>query len=289
MQDWRAHHDAAREPGDQTLLPGQDGARLQLHIARFGDGDIDNMPLLIFLEDVSVLAERVQQSKLASLGRLSASIAHEIRNPIGAMSHAAQLLGEQANDAGTRKLTDIIHRNAERVSAIVDDILQMSRRDSSRPKKIVLADWLAGFCQEYTETAQIDPDTVVLAGDEAITEIIFDPGHLRQVLLNLLDNARRHAGVGPDNPVRIDWGRATGSRRPYMEVSDDGPGIDAAVRDRVFEPFFTQHDDGSGLGLYLCQELCELNRATISYRCPDTGGSAIHIVFADPTRWSGVG
>lgn len=289
VQEWRANHDAHREPWDQTLLPGEDGARLQLHIARFGDGKSDNMPLLIFLEDVSVLAERVQQSKLASLGRLSASIAHEIRNPIGAMSHAAQLLAEQGGDPGTRKLTDIIHRNAQRVSSIVDDILQMSRRDSSRPKQIVLAEWLAEFCQEYTETAQVGADSLMLVGDEAITEVIFDPGHLRQVLLNLIDNACRHAGAGPGNPVCIDWGRASGSRRPYMEVRDSGPGIDEAFRDRLFEPFFTQHDDGSGLGLYLCQELCELNRATISYRSPPEGGSAIHIVFADPTRWSGVG
>ncbi len=288
VSEWRSRP-SDREPGDQTLLPGQDGARLQVHVAGFGESDADNLPLLIFLEDVSVLAERVQQSKLASLGRLSASIAHEIRNPIGAMSHAAQLLAEQSSDSATQKLTAIIHRNAERVSTIVDDIMQMSRRDSSRPKRIILAEWLGDFCQEYVETAQIDPRTIALAGDEAISEVIFDPGHLRQVLLNVLDNARRHAGADAGHPVTIDWGRAPGSRRPFMEISDQGPGIDPALHERVFEPFFTQHADGSGLGLYLCQELCELNRASITYRNLETGGSAIHIVFADPTRWSGIG
>ncbi|MEM7612137.1 MAG: ATP-binding protein [Pseudomonadota bacterium] len=285
---WRAGQPLA-EVGEQTTLPGHDGARLQVHIAPFGDNSRERSPLLVFLEDVSVLAERVQQSKLASLGRLSASIAHEIRNPLGAISHASQLLAEQNSDTSIGKLTDIIERNAVRVSSIVEDIMHMSRRDSSRPKSLVLAEWLSDFVQEYVQTVQIDPRMVALRGDEAITEIIFDPGHLHQIMENLLDNARQHGQASVEHPVRISWGRAAGSRRPYLDVTDSGPGIAPENEERIFEPFFTQHDTGTGLGLYLCQELCELNRATLSYRRAEAGGSTLHIVFADPKRWSGVG
>ena len=127
-----------------------------------------------------------------------------------------------------------------------------------------------------------------LTGEEAISEVVFDPTHLRQVMRNLLDNARMHAGACPERPVEIGWGRVAASRRPYLEIADRGPGIPEAWRDRVFEPFFTQHDDGTGLGLYLCQELCELNRAALTAREREAGGSALHIVFADPARWSSV-
>lgn len=284
---WRDQDSTAR-PGPETSLPGFDGGMLQVNIAPFGDNDRSKASLLLFIEDSTVLAERVQQSKLASLGRLSASIAHEIRNPVGAMSHAAQLLGEQSTDESTTKLVDIIERHGARVSRIVDDILQMSRRDTGRPQRLRLAQWLADMSQEYTETEQLDVGAVLLTGEEAITEIIFDPGHLRQVVTNLLDNARRHGGVSRDQPVRLHWGRVAGSRRPFLEVSDQGPGIDPALEHQIFEPFFSQHKEGTGLGLFLCQELCELNRATLSYRPNLGGGASLHIVFADPGRWSGV-
>ena len=132
------------EADEQTTMPGLDGSRLQVHIAPFAKGDAQRAQLLIFLEDISVLAERVQQGKLASLGRLSASIAHEIRNPIGAMSHAAQLLGERSADAELVTLSGIIERNATRVSDLVDDIMQMSRRDRSRPQQIILGTVVTG-------------------------------------------------------------------------------------------------------------------------------------------------
>ncbi|MEO0575592.1 MAG: ATP-binding protein [Pseudomonadota bacterium] len=289
VRSWR-NTQTIEDVGEQTTIPSSDGARLQVHIAPFGDASgSGDAALLLFLEDISVLAERVQQSKLASLGRLSASIAHEIRNPIGAMSHAAQLLNETTQDEGHQKLAGIIERNAVRVSNLVDDILQMSRRGKSRPQKLVLGQWLSEFCHEYIQTADLAAGTLALAGEEAIMEIIFDPAHLRQVMLNLVDNACLHGNASVDKPVRFQWGRVSGSRRPYLEVIDYGPGIDEANHARIFEPFFTQHDDGTGLGLYLCQELCELNRATINYRRGQTGGSVLQIVFADPSRWSGVG
>ena len=287
VSDWRSGRPTA-PPGEPTTLPGRDGGRLQVHIALFGDAERRTAPLLIFLEDTSVLAERVQQGKLASLGRLSASIAHEIRNPLGAVSHASQLLAERHADEPTRKLTDIIERNTGRISNIITDIMDMSRRDTGHPQRITLGVWLAEFCQDYLHATRLDPATLVLAGEEAITEVIFDPDHLRQVVGNLVDNARQHANASAEHPVRFEWGRVAGSRRPYLDISDHGPGIDAAFEEQIFEPFFTRHDEGTGLGLFLCQELAELNRATLSYRRNDVGGSSLRIVFADPKRWSGI-
>lgn len=284
---WRAGNETAG-PDSQITVPSEDGSRLQVHIAPFGDAERDSAPLLMFLEDISVLAERVQQGKLASLGRLSASIAHEIRNPLGAVSHAAQLLGEQVQQESVSKLTTIIERNASRISGIIDGIMQMSRRDSGRPQRLKLGHWLSEFCVDYLAISEADATVLNLAGDEAITEIIFDPDHLHQVLTNLIDNARLHANADADNPVRLEWGRASGSRRPYLDVIDSGPGIDEEHHEQIFEPFFTNHEQGTGLGLFLCQELCELNRATLSYRPGTEGGSVLRIVFADPSRWTGI-
>lgn len=274
--------------GTQTTMPGEDGSRLQVHIAQFGDAERSSAPLLIFLEDISVLAERIQQGKLASLGRLSASIAHEIRNPLGAVSHAAQLLGEQETAPHLTKLTQIIERNTGRISSIIEDIMQMSRRDTGRPQRLKLGEWLANFVPDYCATTDISTDSLVMVGEEAIMEVIFDPDHLRQVLTNLIDNARLHAGANTGAPIRLDWARVSGSRRPYLDVIDQGPGITPELHEQIFEPFYTSHEQGTGLGLFLCQELCELNRATLSYRAGEPSGSVLRIVFADPRRWTGI-
>ena len=275
--------------GERLTAANESGERLQVHIAPFGEVAGTDAPLLLFLEDVSALAERVQQSKLASLGRLSASIAHEVRNPVGAMSHAAQLLAESHTDEASQKLTGIIQRNATRISTLVDDILNMSRRDSSRPEKIILGQWLADFAHEFCATFELPEGGLQLIGEEAITEIRFDPNHLRQIMWNLCENACKHGEANEHSPITIGWGRSQGSRRPYLEIRDSGPGIDDEFTDRIFEPFFTRTDSGTGLGLFIARELCELNRATLSYRQGENNtGSILHIVLADPARWSGI-
>jgi nitrogen-specific signal transduction histidine kinase len=151
--------------------------------------------VLVFLEDTSLVADRAQQSKLASLGRLSASIAHEIRNPVGAMSHASQLLREAPSlTADDRHLTDIIEKNATRVSQIIENVLQLSRRDTTRQERLIVTDWLTSFVTEYEQTLQLDPAAfrVEVQPDAAPLEVQFDPSHLHQVLWNLCDNALRH-------------------------------------------------------------------------------------------------
>jgi len=274
---------------DQQSAPSSfvaaDGARvIQPHFAPLGG--VDPGPTLIFLEDNSHMAERVQQSKLAALGRLSASIAHEIRNPVGAMSHAGQLLAESPSiGPEERRLTDIIRNNSERVSTIINNVLQLSRREATRPERLQLADWLEDFVLEFAETMQVSTTEIGLEEQGEDLEVRFDPSHLHQVVWNLCDNACKygepHGGIKVD--IRI--GRLKPNERPYLEVGDRGSGIEAQFVDRIFEPFFTGRKGGTGLGLFIARELCQLNRAILLYEARGGGGSLFRIVFTDPQRW----
>ena len=174
-----------------SVLSSDGGSLVQPHFValdRTGKG-----PTLIFLEDTSLLAERVQQSKLAALGRLSASIAHEIRNPVGAMSHAAQLLAEaQELTPQERRLTNIITNNGERVSTIIENVLQLSRRDTTRQERIELNAWLTEFLTEFRQTAQVNEQTLTFTPTEADVEVRVDPTHLHQLLWNLCENALKY-------------------------------------------------------------------------------------------------
>ncbi|MFN2308132.1 MAG: ATP-binding protein [Gammaproteobacteria bacterium] len=231
---------------------------------------------LIFLEDAAALAQQAQQMKLAALGRLTASIAHEIRNPLGALSHAGQLLAESPHlDAGERRLTEIIHSNSQRMNHIIEDVLQLSRRGQTRPKDLVLGDWLREFVDEQIRCGHFAPGTVSLAlPDQTAQQVSFDPGHLHQVIWNLLHNALTHGGGQAELQL---CGTAAG--QTCLEVLDRGPGVAAEATEQIFEPFFTTAASGSGLGLYLARELCELNRARLSYEARDGGGSRFRITF----------
>jgi two-component system sensor histidine kinase PilS (NtrC family) len=243
-------------------------------------------PVLVFLEDTSLVAERVQQSKLASLGRLSASIAHEIRNPVGAMSHAGQLLRESpAIGDDDRHLTDIIEKNATRVSRIIDNVLQLSRRETTRQERIELRQWLQGFVQEFAATMQVPASRFDLRGDAPSIEVHFDPMQLHQVLWNLCDNALKHAADARPEPILLRAGRIASTGRPFLEIADRGTGIDPANAERIFEPFFTGKAGGTGLGLFISRELCQTNGAVLAYEARSGGGSIFRIIFADPKRW----
>ncbi len=285
LEMWRQSPQATA--GAPITFVSADGASvIQPHFATLGKGSPG--PVLVFLEDTTLLSQRVQQSKLAALGRLSASIAHEIRNPIGALSHAGQLLGESPNlNDQERRLTEIIRSHSERVSSIINNVLQLSRRDNTAPERLTLADWVEEFAGEYRETMQLPAQRLQLRaeqnGDEV--EVRVDPTHLHQVVWNLCDNAFRHA-TAPDTDIEIGWGRVTGTGRPFLQVADRGPGIDEEVRDKIFEPFFTASDGGTGLGLFIARELCQCNGAMLLFEPRSGGGSVFRIVFADPQRWS---
>ena len=230
----------------------------------------------MLLEDLKRIEDQAQQLKLASMGRLSASIAHEIRNPLAAIRHAGALLGEQADLHGStaqKRLTDIIEKSTLRIDRIVEDVLSMARRGAMR-EALDLPDFMAQFMPEFLANAQASgAQTVALEGESRISlrfdstaACAFDPNHLRQVLVNLLSNGLRYASNAP-GAVLLLWTQ-TAAGVPQLWVLDDGPGIAPERRVHLFEPFFTTESRGTGLGLHLTQELCTANGASIRYEAP---------------------
>jgi two-component system sensor histidine kinase PilS (NtrC family) len=287
LESWRQRTGAGAgtvAPPDPTFAAA-DGARLiRTHFAPLGTSQPG--PVLIFLEDTSLIEERVQQSKLAALGRLSASIAHEIRNPVGAMSHAGQLLGESSHLTGEdRRLTEIIRTNAERVSAIIDNVQRLSRREAARLERLPLAAWTQEFQHEFCQTMQWPIARLLVSSTSPDVEVRVDPDQLRQILWNLCENALKHAiGDSPDQVLEIRYGRMSGSDRPFLEVADRGAGVPPEHAERIFEPFYSG-GRGTGLGLFLARELAQTNGATLLHEPRMGGGSVFRLVFADPRRW----
>ena len=288
LESWRQREaDTGPAPASEHTFIAADGARvIRPHFAPLGTAKPS--PVLIFLEDTSLLDERVQQSKLAALGRLSASIAHEIRNPVGAMSHAGQLLAESPHLAEEdRRLTEIIRTNAGRVSGIIENVQRLARREPAQQERLSLAPWAEEFLEEFCETMQWPRQRVMLASTGTDVEVRVDPNQLRQILWNLSENAIKHAmGDKQEDSVEIHYGRMAGSARPYLEVADRGAGVAPEHAERIFEPFFTS-GRGTGLGLFLARELAQANGATLLYEPRAGGGSLFRLVFADPRRWEG--
>ena len=285
IRDWRNDGSKTSHP-EFTVITSGSSLRVTAHLAPLGKDAERAGPVLVFLEDASLMNERVQQSKLASLGRLSASIAHEIRNPVGAMSHAAQLLSESAGlTADDKRLTEIIETHSSRVSHIIDNVLQLSRRESSQPERLSLKPWLEDFVQEFSNTLELQEGELTVSSVDPGIEVRMDRSHLRQVLWNLCDNAVKYASETGGILVELHADRLHEQGRPYVEVRDHGLGVDAATAEKMFEPFYTERSGGTGLGLYISRELCELNRATLLYLDRPGGGSIFRIVFADPDRW----
>jgi len=281
LSDWRRQGNPLLQP--PSFLSADGSTRINAYLAPLGGGD--DGPVLMFLEDAGLLSQKVQQTKLAALGRLSASIAHEIRNPVGALSHASQLLEESPRlSADDRRLIDIIRTNSGRVNEIIENVLQLSRRETSRPELIYLAGWSRDFATEFSSTLELHEGQVSVTTSEDV-EVRVDPGHLRQVVWNLCENAIKYGSSKGGIAVEIAFGRLAGNRRPYLEVSDCGAGVPEEMREQIFEPFATARSGSTGLGLFISRELCECNRAALVYEARRGGGSVFRIVFADPARW----
>ncbi len=203
----------------------------------------------------------ILSEKMASLGRLTAGIAHEVRNPLAAISHAAELLREERREDMQERLTRIIGDNSRRLDRMVHEILELGRRDRAQAEPIQLKPYLEGFVDEFCLREEVERELFRL-DVESDPVLSFDRAHLDQVLWNLLANALRYCSRSP-GAIRLAAGRREAAARPELHIVDDGPGIDEDVRAQVFEPFFTTHTQGTGLGLYIAREMCEANHATL--------------------------
>ena len=250
---WRADGGAIVS-GDSTVRGRDIGLRVV-------DAGTEEGHSVLFIEDTTRAREQAQQLKLAALGRLTANIAHEIRNPLAAISHASELLQEEKRGEDRARLTRIIQDNTRRLDRLVSDVLQLNRRDRMSADPIRLHPWLREFLVEFVANESASPErfAVDVASDAWIE---FDREHLRQVMWNLLRNAARYAGP-QEGAVRIAL-RGYGGR-VELSVIDNGPGVPASRQGQLFEPFFTTEAKGTGLGLYLARELCAANRATLEY------------------------
>jgi len=284
LETWRQRTATPAAPS-HTFVADDGGHVIQPHFASLGGSEPS--PVIVFLEDTELLAAKIQQSKLAGLGRLSASIAHEIRNPVGAMSHAAQLLAESTSVSDEdKRLTEIIRTNGDRVRQIIENVMSMARRESSQPERLVLGPWLNGFRDEFSATMQIAPERLAISSLLGDVEVQVDPSQLRQIVWNLCENAVKYGAREPaTDTIELRIGRLASTARPFLEVADRGPGIAAQHRERIFEPFFTGNERGTGLGLFLARELAQTNGATLLYEPRTSGGSLFRIVFRDPERW----
>ncbi len=235
--------------------------------------------ILIFLEDVSTIRQRAQQMKLASLGRLTASIAHEVRNPLGAISHAGQLLSEADSLTDeNRRLTAIIEEQSRRVNNIIENVMSISRRERPVPAIVKLDDWLRKFKQDFTSRHKLEPESLKLVVGSDDIYATMDPGQLYQVVWNLSENAIRYSTETPLLEIRCDIIKET--QRAHIDVIDRGPGIAKDVEEQMFEPFFTTSSKGSGLGLYIARELCEANQATLNLNSNTKDGCWFRIYFS---------
>jgi two-component system sensor histidine kinase PilS (NtrC family) len=249
-------------------------------------GTADGIGALIFLEDTAAMARQAQQMKLASLGRLTASIAHEIRNPLGAISHATQLLGEsEALGGEDQRLMTIIREHTRRVNTVVENILQLSRPGASLPQHIPLKQWLEKFKDEFVHSGNCNPGQIRIVVKPQDIDVYMDPSQLHQVVWNLCQNAFHH-GIPDQTAVKLLLaGRHLDTTHaPQLDIIDNGPAIEPDMADKIFEPFFTTKSSGTGLGLYLAREICEINQARLGYHPHPDGGNCFRITFPDQDK-----
>ncbi|WP_151703795.1 sensor histidine kinase [Nitrincola alkalilacustris] len=274
LQRWKS----MKREGRQRFLINTGRRKLLINLVAMDKGQ--ESPTLIFLEEADATSREAQQLKLAALGRLTGSIAHEIRNPLGAISHAGALLAESpVLDAADKRLTQIISEQSKRVNSIVESILQLGKRDKTQPELISLHHWLSHFLRDYYYTRSEARDRILLEPVPEDMQVWFDPIHLNQIISNLCDNALRFskplAGQA-EVRLRCAW---FGGKHGYIDVIDTGPGVAKVHLDQLFEPFFTTDGRGVGLGLYLCRELAEFNLAQLRYIGEEDEGGHFRLLF----------
>lgn len=248
-QEWRRSMTEVSE----TLRVPRSGRMLKVRFLPAGDTD----NALLYIEDMERIQAQAQQIKLAALGRLTANMAHEIRNPLAAISHAAELLAEGQEATTQSRLTRIIGDNTQRLNRMVMDVMELGRRDRAQPELIRLSEFIISLVEDLALVTPGVRDMVALEC-AATLKLNFDRGHLHRVLTNIVENALRYCSNGSDC-VRIAARYIEASGMVELLIRDDGPGIPVEARQHLFEPFFTTRSDGTGLGLYIARELCEAN------------------------------
>jgi two-component system, NtrC family, sensor histidine kinase PilS len=237
-------------------------AHLKLRFATVETVELKEDRTIIFLQDVSEIENQAQQLKLASMGRLTASIAHEVRNPLSAISYAAALMGEETSNPAQTRLVNIVGENVTRLNRMIEDILKLSRKAQSHGDPVALSEIFAEVLEEFRDTHALQ-DGVIRLDEMNQYRVLFDPLHLREVIINLLTNAVRYAS-GRNGSIRLHLVSEVATRLE-LHVQDDGPAITPEVRAHLFEPFYTTSSKGTGLGLYLARELCLNNGAMLDY------------------------
>ena len=278
----RLLEDSGGQMADSTsgFRPTGAGHNLRIQVKRLGQRG--SAATLVLLDDEAALAEEAQRMKLASLGQLTASIAHEIRNPLGAIGHAVQLLGESPSfDEADRQLTGIIRNNVQRVNEVIENVLQLSRRDRARPEPVELRPWVVRLAEDARRGSRLEAGQITVTIVPEDTSVITDPRQIGQVVTVLMENAATHfTGDRADLRIAVTGGIGA-SGTAFLEVSDNGPGIPAEARSRIFEPFFSTRHNGTGLGLYLARELSEGCGGRLEHVPSADGGCRFRLSFPD--------
>jgi len=264
--------------GQQNVIIKRVEDEIELEVSFIKLTLVSNYQILIFLEDIARLRQQAQHLKLASLGRLTASIAHEVRNPLGAINHAGQLLQESDTiSLEDKRLTEIINDHSLRVNNIIENVLSISRREQTTPEEIEILSWLKKFIDEFEQRFKLSSGDIELDIKKDNIFVRMDSSQLQQVVWNLCENAMRYSKGKPTILLACDINEET--QRPYLDVIDFGCGVSDNVKRQLFEPFFTTEAKGSGLGLYLARELCEANQAALSLQSNTENGAVFRVSF----------
>ena len=275
LWDWIDAHLWSGAPAETHSLAIQDR---EIEPSFLPIGDCPTCALVVFLRDQQALMQEAQQIKLASLGRLTASIAHNIRNPLSAITHAGQLLLESpALGLEEQQLLQIIIRNTRRIDEIIESVLQLSQRNQPELQRIALGEWLREFAEEFLELDSLPRERLILSIEDDLPEIEVDPRHLRQILFNLCDNVVQHGGDAPQLHLRA--APAQDQQFVLLQVRDLGPPIDPEIAEDIFNPFFTTSVTGTGLGLYIALELSEANGIRLSYLPLEPQGNCFQLIL----------
>ncbi len=282
LDAWYQHWSEKQRPKTASFDVNHQGAMAVR--ARFVQlGARANKTSLIYLQDTQEEREKLQDLKLASLGQLTASIAHEIRNPLGAISHAAQLLTEsEVLSKADERLTQIIISNSLRTNSIIDSVLNLSRRKNPKRVSILLKPWLEEFYEDFLIQNKLDKKQLSLFIEPHDAEVNFDPAHLHQIMWNLSKNAVKYAKNDKKKlSLLIQVSIPDHTKNMVLNVIDNGKGILPERQDRLFEPFNTTSTQGTGLGLFMCRELSQANGSTLEYVQLASNGSCFRLSFAN--------